>query len=40
MTSVMMTYIILFSSDFVTLENKKIVEKIQVNISIYRTHQF
>lgn len=36
----MMTYIILFSSDFVTLENKKIVEKIQVNISIYRTHQF
>ena len=26
----MMTYIILFSSDFVTLENKKVVEKIQV----------
>lgn len=30
-TSVMMTYIILFSSDFVTLENKKVVEKIQFN---------
>jgi len=30
-TSVMMTYIILFSSDFVQLENKKMVEKIQFN---------
>ena len=30
LTSVMMTYIILFSPDFVQLENKKIVEKIQV----------
>jgi len=31
LTSVMMTYIILFSPDFVQLENKKIVEKIQFN---------
>ena len=30
-TSILMTYIILFSSDFVQLENKKVIEKIQVN---------
>jgi len=28
-TSILMTYIILFSSDFVQLENKKAIEKIQ-----------
>lgn len=30
-TSILMTYIILFSSDFVQLENKKMVERIQSN---------
>lgn len=30
-TSILMTYIILFSSDFVQLENKKMVERIQLN---------
>ena len=33
--SVLMTYIILFSSDSVQLENKKIIEKIQVKIAIF-----
>ena len=32
--SVMMTYIILFSPDSVQLENKKIIEKIQVKENI------
>ena len=33
--SVMMTYVILFSSDFVQLENKKLIEKIQVKKQFY-----
>ena len=33
--SVMMTYVILFSSDFVQLENKKLIEKIQVKKNFY-----
>ena len=35
--SVLMTYIILFSSDSVQLENKKMIEKIQVKIKIFWT---